>query len=102
MRCHAKVWKDTGLTMKSADIELKKEYCVRIKSLFSPTSSYKKIGRFISPDGVEVIFVSRDSRIFGLDRITKVYEQSKLKEDKPLFDNKKVQMYERYKRSPIR
>lgn len=99
MRCHAKVWKDTGLTINNADIELKKEYCVRIKSLFSPTSSYKKIGRFISPDGVEVIFVGRDSIIFDLDRITKVYEQSKLKEDKPLFNNKKVQMYERYKRS---
>lgn len=102
MRCHAKVWKDTGLTMNNADIELKKEYCVRIKSIINSIYSYKKIGRFISLDGVEIIFVGNDSRIFGLDRIIKVYEQSKLKEDRPLFDNKKVQMYERYKRSSVR
>lgn len=102
MRCNAKVWKDTGLTMKNANIELNKECCVRIKSLFVPTSSYKRVGEFISPDGIEVFFVGKDGRIFDLDRIVKVYEQSKLKEDKSLFDNKKVQMYERYKRSTIR
>ena len=106
MRCNAYTFKDSCLDFKDmecADYDLDKDYMVDIKSRWG-LGAFKVKGRFFS-DGVEIKFLSHDNRyrhLYNPNRIVKLYLPCKAKEDKPLFDNKKVQMYERYKRSSIK
>lgn len=102
MRCNAKIWGNTGVTIANTNIDFDKEYCVEIKSQFFENISFKEVGKFFIYDGVNILFRTKDMGFFGLDRISNVYEKAKIKEDKTLYNKKKVQMYERYKRSAIR
>lgn len=102
MKCNAKTWKSTGITIGNINIDFGKEYCVEIKSQFFENISFKEVGKFFIYDRVNIMFRTKDMGFFGLDRISNVYEKEMVKEDKPLYNTKKVQMYERYKRSAIR
>lgn len=102
MRCNAKIWKSTGVTIGNTDIDFDKEYCVEIKSCIFKHVTFKKVGKFFIYDGLSIMFKTKDDGFFGLDRISNVYEKERVKEDKTLYNIKKVQMYERYKRSAIR
>ena len=102
MRCNAKIWRNTGVTIGNTDIDFDKEYCVEIKSRAFKGVTFKEVGKFFIYDGLSIMFETNDNGFFGLDRISNVYEKTKIKEDKPLYNIKKVQMYERYKRSAIR
>lgn len=106
MRCNAYTFKDSGLDFKDmecTDYDLDKEYMVDIKSIWG-LGTFKTKGKFFS-DGIEIKFLSRDNRcihFYNPNRIVKLYLPCKAKEDKPLFDNRKVQMYARYKRNSIK
>ena len=104
MRCNAYTFKDSGLDFKDmecTDYDLDKEYMVDIKSRWG-LGTFKSKGRFLSDgDGIEIKFLGHDNRytcLYNLNRIAKLYLPCKAKEDKPLFDNIKVQMYARYKK----
>ena len=102
MRCNAKIWRNTGVTIGNTDIDFDKEYCVEIKSHIFEHVTFKEVGKFFIYDGLSIMFETNDNVLFGLNRISNVYEKAKIKEDKTLYNKKKVQMYERYKRSAIR
>ena len=104
MRCNAYTFKDSGLDFKDmecTDYNLDKEYMVDIKSRWG-LCTFKAKGEFVPDgDGIEIKFLSHSDRYYYLynpNRIIKLYFPCKAKEDKPLFDNKKVQMYARYKK----
>ena len=102
MRCNAKIWRNTGVTIGNINIDFNKEYCVEIKSHTFKGTTFKEVGKFFIYDGLSIMFETNDNVLFGLNRISNVYEKAKIKEDKTLYNIKKVQMYERYKRSAIR
>ena len=102
MRCNAKIWRNTGVTIGKINIDFNKEYCVEIKSYLFRGVTFKEVGKFFIYDELSIMFETNDNVFFGLDRISNVYEKAKIKEDKTLYNIKKVQMYERYKRSAIR
>lgn len=102
MRCNAKIWGNTGVKIGNTNIDFDKEYCVEIKSSVFKGATFKVVGKFFIYDEVSILFKTKDNGFFGLDRISNVYEKAKIKEDKALYNIKKVQMYERYKRSAIK
>ena len=102
MRCNAKIWRNTGVTIGNINIDFNKEYYVEVKSHIFEHVTFKEVGKFFIYDGLSIMFETNDNVLFGLNRISNVYEKAKIKEDKPLYNIKKVQMYERYKRSAIR
>ena len=102
MRCNAKIWRNTGVTIGNINIDFNKEYCVEVKSRILEHVTFKEVGEFFIYDGLSIMFETNDNVLFGLNRISNVYEKAKIKEDKTLYNIKKVQMYERYKRSAIR
>jgi len=102
MRYNAKIWRNTGVAIGNINIDFNKEYCVEVKSSIFEHVTFKEVGKFFIYDGLSIMFETNDNLLFGLDRISNVYEKAKIKEDKTLYNIKKVQMYERYKRSAIR
>ena len=102
MRCNAKIWGNTGITIGNTNIDFDKEYCVEIKSRVFKGETFKGVGNFFIFDGVSILFKTKDMGFFELERVSNIYEKVRVKEDKTLYSIKKVQMYERYKRSAIR
>lgn len=90
-------------SIKDADIELGKEYYVGVKDFINPEGIYVENGVFVLYNEVEIFFIpKRMNTVYCLDEITNVYKKCRIKEDRPLFDKKKVQIYERYKRHSFR
>ena len=98
MRCNAKIWKSTGVTIGNINIDFNKEYCVEVKSRIFEHVTFKEVGKFFIYDGLSIMFETNDNVFFGLDRISNVYEKAKIKEDKTLYMRCNAKIWESKRR----